>query len=132
MLTLFLKVNSKSFSEKLSELQERAKSSKKGRWADDGQSHVRSITWQIDDPRALIEKYKQQPVDAIVEQIRDGSTVRAFLLPSFDYVTVLFSGIKTPSSNRDRSEEFGEEAKFFVEARLLQRDVKASIFKHCF
>jgi staphylococcal nuclease domain-containing protein 1 len=38
----------------------------------------------------------------------------------------MFSGIKAPSPNNreGRSEEYGEEAKFFVESRLLQRDVK--------
>ena len=31
---------------------------------------------------------------AVIEHVRDGCTVRAFLLPSFDYVTVMLSGIK--------------------------------------
>jgi staphylococcal nuclease domain-containing protein 1 len=82
-------------------LQDQAKSEKKGRlgcvnilnigflgrWAEDGQSHVRNVTWSIDDVRSLIEKYKQQPQDAIIEQVRDGNSVRAFLIPSFEYVT---------------------------------------------
>ena len=33
-------------------------------------------------------------VTAIVEQVRDACTVRAFLMPSFQYVTVMLSGIK--------------------------------------
>lgn len=31
---------------------------------------------------------------AVIEHVRDGCTVRAFLLPSFNYVTVMLSGVK--------------------------------------
>ena len=31
---------------------------------------------------------------AVIEHVRDGCTVRAFLLPKFDYVTVMLSGVK--------------------------------------
>ena len=31
---------------------------------------------------------------AIIEMVRDGSTVRAFLLPTFEYLTVMMTGIK--------------------------------------
>jgi len=31
---------------------------------------------------------------AVIEHVRDGCTVRAFLLPSFQYITVMLSGIK--------------------------------------
>uniref|UniRef100_A0A914M2H7 Staphylococcal nuclease domain-containing protein n=1 Tax=Meloidogyne incognita TaxID=6306 RepID=A0A914M2H7_MELIC len=113
---------------KLLELQEQAKEAKKGRWSgDEPIKHVRSIQWSFDDPRSLVTKYGGKPVDAVIEQVRDGSTVRAFLLPSFDYVTIGFSGVKTPGvrvGTEGKPEEFGEEAKFFVEIRLLQRDVK--------
>jgi staphylococcal nuclease domain-containing protein 1 len=101
---------------------------------------------------------------AVIEQVRDGCTVRAFLLPSFNYVTVMFSGVKvlpwlgpslwcahclgdvcciqspisvlitsyhvfqTPSIKRNAegeevAEPFAHEAKFYVESRLLQREV---------
>ena len=113
---------------KLLELQEQAKAAKKGRWSDDEPSkHVRNIQWNIDDPRQLVTKYGGQKVDAVVEQVRDGSTIRAFLLPSFEYVTIAFSGIRTPgvrTGSEGKPEDYGEEAKFFVEIRLLQRDVK--------
>jgi len=61
----------------------------------------------------------------MIEHVRDGCTVRAFLLPSFQYVTVMLSGIKAPMTKQDgTSEPFAAEAKFFVESRLLQRDVE--------
>jgi staphylococcal nuclease domain-containing protein 1 len=75
-------------------LQEYAKAEKKGRWSDDGQSHIRNVIWTVDDLRSLVEQYKQKPIDAVIEQVRDGNSVRAILLPSFYYVTVMFSGIK--------------------------------------
>lgn len=80
--------------QKLLALQEQTKAEKKGRWSEDGQNHVRNVTWVVDDLRSLVEKYKQQPIDAVIEQVRDGNSVRAMLLPSFYYVTVMFSGIK--------------------------------------
>ena len=114
--------------QKLIDLQEKAKSSKKGKWAvEDSQEHVRNIKWNVEDPRALVDKYAQKPVKAVIEQVRDGSTVRAFLLPDFEYVTIMLSGVKAPSARSDgesAAQPFGEEAKFFVEQRILHRDVE--------
>ena len=102
---------------------------------------------------------------AIVEYVRDGCTLRAFLLPKYQYVTIMLTGIKTPGFKRstegkDVPEPFAgrnqsqsyifltfslfpsrrrllllllllfccagvtEEAKFFTESRLLQREVQ--------
>jgi len=115
--------------QKLLDLQEKAKAAKKGRWGvseSDYPKHVRDIKWTTADAKAVVEKYHQKPVKAVIEQIRDGSTVRAFLLPSFEYVTINLSGIKCPSPKTQTSagEAFGEEARFFVEQRILQRDVE--------
>jgi staphylococcal nuclease domain-containing protein 1 len=79
----------------LLDLQEKAKVAKKGRWSDDSPSnHVRNVQWVISDPKALVDKYSGKKVEAVIEQVRDGSTVRAFLLPNFEYVTITLSGIK--------------------------------------
>ncbi|KAI6242813.1 Nuclease domain-containing protein [Aphelenchoides fujianensis] len=96
--------------QKLLDAQEQAKAAKKGRWAGDSESHVRDIKWTVDDPKELLEKYKGQAVDAVVEQATPSA---ASCCPSFEYVTIVFSGVKTPSSStRDgRSEEYGEAAK---------------------
>lgn len=54
---------------KLLELQEQAKNAKKGRWSDDDpKKHVRDIQWNI-EPRLLVNKYANQKIDAIVEQV---------------------------------------------------------------
>jgi staphylococcal nuclease domain-containing protein 1 len=116
--------------QKLLDLQEKAKSQKKGKWGVDEadyQKHVRDIKWNIEDPRTLVDKYAQKPIKAVIEQVRDGSTVRAFLLPDFEYVTIMLSGVKAPSAQsigETTAQPFGEEAKFFVEQRVLHRDVE--------
>ena len=80
---------------KLLGIQDKAKSSKKGRWSDDPPSqHIRAIRWVIDEPKALVSKYSNQKIDAVVEQVRDGSTFRVFLLPTFEHVTIVLSGVK--------------------------------------
>ena len=66
---------------------------------------------------------------AIVEQVRDASTLRLMLLPERQMITLFISGIKAPTVKRDNvpdsvSEPFAEEAKYFTETRLLQCEVK--------
>ena len=61
----------------------------------------------------------------MIEHVRDGCTVRAFLLPDFKYVTVMLAGIKAPMTKQDgTSEPYAAEAKYCVESLLLQRDIK--------
>ncbi|MFH4979105.1 hypothetical protein AB6A40_005814 [Gnathostoma spinigerum] len=118
------------YTTKLLALQDTAKAAKKGRWAVEegkGHEHIRNVTWVIENPRAFVDAHKQKPIKAVIEQVRDGSTIRAFLLPTFDYVTVILSGVKAPAvraGTDGRAEEYAEEAKYFVECRLLQRDVE--------
>ncbi|KAI8872635.1 hypothetical protein GQ42DRAFT_161125 [Ramicandelaber brevisporus] len=89
-----------------------------------------------DDPVKFLNKYKGKALDGIVEQARDGSTLRVALhLPnwkkptSVQYILVALTAIKTPQFRKgipdmpDVDEPFGEEAKLFVESRLLQRQV---------
>lgn len=115
--------------QKLVQLEETAKSSGRGKWSNDSANdHIRNITWIIDNPRNFVDSHHNKPIDAVIEHVRDGCTVRAFLLPTFEYVTVMLSGIKAPmfkmEGDQQVPEEFAEEAKYFTESRLLQRDVK--------
>ncbi|KAJ3100905.1 hypothetical protein HDU97_001845 [Phlyctochytrium planicorne] len=118
----------------LLELEAAAQVAKLGMWAD---SPVRSFTYAApEDPRAFLNKFKGTQVDAIVDQVRDGSTMRVCLIineggkKSYQYVTLSLTGIKAPvyrvgvNNVEDLVEPFSEEAKYFVESRLLQRDVK--------
>lgn len=92
--------------------------------------HVRPVTWTVDNPRHFVDSHHQKPIQAVVEQVVNGSTFRAFLMPSdisptYQYVTLLLSGVRAPSARPgEEKETFENEAKFFVESRLLQRDVQ--------
>ncbi|XP_021917779.1 staphylococcal nuclease domain-containing protein 1 isoform X1 [Zootermopsis nevadensis] len=119
--------------QRLIELEETAKAAGKGKWAVTGsQEHTRDIKWTIDNPRNFVDKCGGKPIKAIIEHVRDGSTVRAFLLPDFYHITLMISGIKCPGFKLDNEGKpdpaakvpYAEEARFFVESRLLQRDVE--------
>lgn len=71
-----------------------AQSAGKGVWAPDASSRVRNVTWEVENPRQLVDRMQGKPVPAVIENVRDGSTVRAFLLPDFVYVTVMMSGVR--------------------------------------
>ena len=73
--------------------------------------------------------YKGQSLNAIVDSFRDAGCARVHILPSLDLVTVMLTGIQAPSIKRNEAgaevaEPFALEAKFFVESRLLNRDVQ--------
>ncbi|NWT44640.1 SND1 protein, partial [Chroicocephalus maculipennis] len=115
---------------RLAELEEQAKSAKKGMWSEGSGSHtIRDLKYTIENPRHFVDSMHQKPVNAIIEHVRDGSVVRALLLPDYYLVTVMLSGIKCPTFKREADapevpEPFAAEAKFFTESRLLQRDVQ--------
>lgn len=46
------------------------------------------------DAMSLLAANKGKPMEAIVEQVRDGSTVRVYLLPEFQFVQVFVAGIQ--------------------------------------
>ncbi|XP_057179611.1 staphylococcal nuclease domain-containing protein 1 [Triplophysa rosa] len=115
---------------RLSDLEDQARASKKGLWSEGGGSQtVRDLKYSIENPRNFVDSLHQKPVNAIIEHVRDGCTVRALLLPDYYLVTVMLSGVKCPSFKREPDgnetpEPFAAEAKFFTESRLLQRDVQ--------
>uniref|UniRef100_A0A6B2EL05 Staphylococcal nuclease domain-containing protein 1 n=1 Tax=Phlebotomus kandelakii TaxID=1109342 RepID=A0A6B2EL05_9DIPT len=118
---------------KLVELEDAAKSAGKGKWGNSPPAdHVRNIKWTQDNPRNFVEHFHGKPIKAIIEHVRDGSTIRAFLLPEFNYITLIMSGIRCPGFKLDSEGKpdpsvtvpYAEEARYFVESRLLQRDVE--------
>ncbi|GBP04931.1 Staphylococcal nuclease domain-containing protein 1 [Eumeta japonica] len=62
-----------------------------------------------------------KPVKAIIEHVRDGSTVRAFLLPDFYYITLMISGIRCPGVKLD------SEGKPDLSAKVLKSCVLPSV-----
>ena len=80
----------------------------------------------------LRRRYKGQTINAIVDSFRDAGCARVHILPSRDLVTVMLTGIQAPSIKRNEAgvevaEPFALEAKFFVESRLLNRDVRRRV-----
>ncbi|KAG0258901.1 hypothetical protein BG011_002987 [Mortierella polycephala] len=110
-----------------------AQAAKRGIWADN-ESGLRKAHYNLEgDAEEFLQKYKGQQLTAIIENIRDGSTVRVCLtLPNgeYQYITLMISGIRAPiirqgiANTEDLVEPFAEEAKHFVETRLLQREVR--------
>ncbi|CAK9298605.1 unnamed protein product [Gordionus sp. m RMFG-2023] len=121
---------------KLLELEDKAKDTGKGKWnAKDSKNHIRSnMVYNVPELRNFIETKKGEVMKGIVEHVRDGSTLRILLLPDLQTITLMISGIKCPTSRREGdqsqqtqqeiAEPFFEEARFFTESRLLQRDVE--------
>ncbi|XP_019466483.1 staphylococcal nuclease domain-containing protein 1 [Meleagris gallopavo] len=64
-------------------------------WSEGTGSHtIRDLKYTIENPRHFVDSMHQKPVNAIIEHVRDGSVVRALLLPDYYLVTVMLSGIK--------------------------------------
>lgn len=90
--------------QRLIDLEEAAKAAGKGKWGSSSASdHVRNIKWTHENHRNFIDRLAGKPVNAIIEHVRDGSTVRAFLVPhpeyvdlvpDFQYITLMISGIR--------------------------------------
>ncbi|KAM7273402.1 hypothetical protein ACFE04_028066 [Oxalis oulophora] len=57
------------------------------------------------DAEGLVAANKGKPLQAIVEQVRDGSTVRVYLLPDFQFVQVFVAGVQSPSMGRRGTSE---------------------------
>lgn len=81
--------------QKLITLEDAARAAGKGKWGSSpAYEHVRNIKWTQENPRNFVDSANGKPIRAIIEHVRDGSTVRAFLLPDFQYITLMISGIR--------------------------------------
>jgi len=112
----------------LQEAENEAKAAGIGRWSNEPSKVVRTqILNELSKDTA--DKLVNQQVHGIVEHVKDGSSFKVgVFLPLnkpkeqrtiYQLVSVNLSGIKCPSLQ----EEHGEEAKFFTESRLLNREV---------
>ncbi|CAL0327720.1 unnamed protein product [Lupinus luteus] len=90
-------------------LEEQAKQEGLGRWNKDpgaGEASIRNLPPSAIgdssnfDAMGLLAANKGAPIEAIVEQVRDGSTIRVYLLPEFQFVQVFVAGIQAPSVGR--------------------------------
>lgn len=121
--------------ETLRSLESEAKSSSKGLWS--GVNGTIEVQNDLGGPEFLTQ-WKGKTVDGIVERVLSGDRLLVRLLLSDKkhvQPLTLLAGVRTPSTERtlpstgatQPAEEYGNEAKAFVEARLLQRQVKVEI-----
>lgn len=119
----------------LRELEGKAKNENAGLWNPNG-GYI-EVQNDLGHPQFL-EEWKGKTVDGVVERILSGDRllVRIFLSDKKHLqIMTLLAGIRTPSTARpiastggtQPAEEHGNEAKEFVESRLLQRRVKVHI-----
>ncbi|KAK0226010.1 hypothetical protein IW262DRAFT_1540191 [Armillaria fumosa] len=115
------------------ELENEAKSSGKGLWNPHGPKARAVHHTMPTDSQSFVSEWKGKSLDAIVEQVRDGTTLRTrLLMPDGEHqiVNIALAGVRSPrvaSKPGESSEPWGEEAKFFTESRLLQRPVRVQI-----
>eukprot|EP00252_Welwitschia_mirabilis_P024927 TRINITY_DN7610_c0_g1_i1.p1 TRINITY_DN7610_c0_g1~~TRINITY_DN7610_c0_g1_i1.p1 ORF type:complete len:993 (+),score=268.32 TRINITY_DN7610_c0_g1_i1:311-3289(+) len=103
------KVEENSYIAELVRLEEQAKTQGYGKWTKEpgaSEKAIRDIPPSAIgdsssfDAAALLVANKGKPLEAFVEQVRDGSTLRVYLLPEFQFVQVFVGGIQCPSMGR--------------------------------
>ncbi|KAI0356228.1 transcription factor [Trametes cingulata] len=115
------------------DLEAEARAAGKGIWNPHGPKARTTNYMMPTDSQGFITEWKGRPIDGLVEQVKDGSTLRIrLLLPDGDhqFVNIALAGVRCPrvaSKPGETSEQWGEEAKFFTESRLLQRYVKVNL-----
>ncbi|KAJ2858245.1 hypothetical protein GGI22_003345 [Coemansia erecta] len=115
--------------------EEYARSGKRGLWDTKASPSRPRLTTFDQDAERFLAQNKGRDLRATVEQVRDASTLRVTLhLPTaHQSITLFLAGVKAPvvrtnvPGQPDFAEPFGEEAKFHVEVRLLQQDVKVRL-----
>ncbi|EJU04311.1 hypothetical protein DACRYDRAFT_20881 [Dacryopinax primogenitus] len=114
-------------------LEATAKEEGKGLWNPEGPKE-RIVNYAMPiDPYAFLTEWKGKPIDSLVEQVRDGDHLRIRLLLADDqhqFINISIAGIRCPRSTPkegESGEEYGNEARFFSESRLLQRHVKTTL-----
>lgn len=122
--------------EKLEQEEAKARAAYKGVWSKQG-SKVET-KHEISDPKAFADEWKGTPIDGIVEHVLSGDRMimRLKVQPSQHFQTlVLLAGMRAPATKRANQpdgkeqdgEPYGEDARLFVEDRLLQRNVIVNV-----
>ncbi|RYP46301.1 hypothetical protein DL768_007468 [Monosporascus sp. mg162] len=121
--------------ETLRSLEAQARNEGKGLW--EGVGGIIEVQNNLGG-QEFIDEWKGKSVDSVVERVLSGDRLLVRLKLSDKkhlQVLTLVAGIRAPSTERTNpssgetqpAEEFGNEARAYVEQRLLQRDVKVEI-----
>ncbi|KAJ2083628.1 hypothetical protein H4R24_000686 [Coemansia sp. RSA 988] len=105
--------------------EEFARRGKRGLWEPKPKASRPRLTTFEGDAAAFQKQHGGRELRATVEQVRDAAALRVLLhLPdAHQMVTLRLAGVRAPAE----SEPFGAEAKYNVELRLLQRDVRVQL-----
>ena len=86
--------NNKELLEDLLALQEEARENRRGIWSPT--KTLRSVIWTVEDPESFFQAHKGLPTAAVVEQFRDGSTMKLYLLETHEMITMRLAGVQCP------------------------------------
>lgn len=86
--------NNKELLEDLLALQEEARENRRGIWSPT--KSLRSVIWTVEDPESFFQAHKGLPTAAVVEQFRDGSTLKLYLLETHEMITMRLAGVQCP------------------------------------
>lgn len=89
---------------------------------------VRDLNWDtetIKESQQMVAKHKGKKLKAQVEFVLSASTLKIYLAETCTYIVVQLTGLVTAS--KEESKELNAQAKFFVESRLLHRDVEVTL-----
>lgn len=122
--------------EKLQQEEAEAQAALKGLWSKNGDRV--ETKHEVSDPKAFADQWKGKPIDGIVEHVLSGDRMimRLKVHPAQHLQTlVILAGIRAPTTRRANQPEgreqdgepYGEEARLFVEDRLLQRNVIVNV-----
>ena len=120
--------NQDDYAQSLLGLQVEAQTEKRGIWAE-GEGFVRNVKKNDEVDKKEYLKKKQFD-NAIVEVVSNGSAFNILVQENetdFAQISVVLAGIKCRSAFHGNPEQFGPEAKQFVESRLLQRRVNVTL-----
>ena len=122
--------------EKLQQEEAKARAGAKGLWSKLGSKIV--TKYELSNPKSFADEWKGKPIDGIVEHVPSGDRmiIRLKVYPAEHIqVPVLLAGIRAPATKRANQPEgkeqdgepYGEDARVFVDERLLQRNVVVNV-----
>jgi len=114
--------------QKLLDLQEKAEQEGLGRWATDRPSPRENIVWSVSDADVFLANNLKTKLPAILEHVFNASMMRINLPTLNTFITLSLTGIRAPGERGPNGkEEFFDISKFFVESRLLNKDISITI-----
>lgn len=126
-----LNEKSQNISDKLRDLNIGAKNLSKGIYDISTIHEARKLVFEpeVSEKIALFKKLEKKELDCQVEAVLTGSTIKIYLPSEQTFLVIVLTGVRCNSaSSTDKS--YAAEAKFFVEDKLLNRDLKV-ILEHC-